>query len=74
MPFLRSSKDGIALHRLSIFAQNLIDPANGLLRQGFQEHRLARIDCNELDLNPLLTRYDGGGKPPYHPAMYALRG
>ena len=23
----------------------------------------------QLDLNPLLIRYDGGGKPPCHPAM-----
>ena len=36
------------------------------------EKHLARFVVemvDPLDLNPLLTRYEGGGKPPYHPAM-----
>ena len=35
------------------------------------EKHLARFVVeiiDPLDLNPLLTRYEGGGKPPYHPA------
>ena len=27
------------------------------------------MDGHQLDLNPLLTRYDGGGKQPCHPTM-----
>ena len=36
------------------------------------EKHLARFVVeivDQLDLNPLLTRYEGGGKPPYHPAL-----
>ena len=36
------------------------------------EKHLARFVVeivDQLDLNPLLTRYEGGGKQPYHPAM-----
>ena len=36
------------------------------------EKHLARFVVeivDQLDLNPLLTRYEGGSKQPYHPAM-----
>ena len=52
MPCLRGGKDEIVLHKLSIFDQNLIDPTNSLLRHGFQEHCLARIDSNEKEPLP----------------------
>ena len=42
------------------------------VRDWLPEKHLARFVVeivDQLDLNPLLTRYEGGGKQPCHPAM-----